>query len=416
MSDQSAPPEIVIVRRRSSEEEGHHGGVWKIAYADFVTAMMAFFLVMWLVNASDKKVLTQVASYFNPLKMSDRVTSAKGVEEMTEGSRSRSKTAEAKADEEAEASAAKDEHKAEKDHKTQQKAAKDGKSDAEPREEPPPSEHEAKPAKADPAGLTDLSEQELFNDPYGILEKLAASVQARPEKKGETVAAKEDSGGTAFRDPFDPDFNRLSKNAGAQELGAGKGQAPQPEPADAKANDTRRPKVSEKGEVKTAEGASSQEQRDTALKSLQAEVERELGKLGPGERPSIQMTETSEGILISLTDEFDFEMFRIGSAQPNPRTVAAMRRIGTVLQTTSGAIVVRGHTDSRKFKQKTSDNWLLSSERALMSRYMLVSGGLSEKRVEKIEGYADTVPKVPENGLAAQNRRIEILIRKAEMP
>ena len=43
--------ELVLIRRRAaSEEGGHHGGVWKIAYADFMTAMMAFFLVMWLIN------------------------------------------------------------------------------------------------------------------------------------------------------------------------------------------------------------------------------------------------------------------------------------------------------------------------------------------------------------------------------
>jgi len=43
---------LVIVRRRRNTDEAHHGGVWKIAYADFMTAMMAFFLVMWLINAA----------------------------------------------------------------------------------------------------------------------------------------------------------------------------------------------------------------------------------------------------------------------------------------------------------------------------------------------------------------------------
>ena len=59
-------------REASGEEGGHHGGVWKIAYADFMTAMMAFFLVMWLINSTDKKVLTQVANYFNPMRLTDK--------------------------------------------------------------------------------------------------------------------------------------------------------------------------------------------------------------------------------------------------------------------------------------------------------------------------------------------------------
>jgi chemotaxis protein MotB len=46
---------IIIVKRQRREEGGHHGGAWKVAYADFVTAMMAFFLVMWLVASVTKE-------------------------------------------------------------------------------------------------------------------------------------------------------------------------------------------------------------------------------------------------------------------------------------------------------------------------------------------------------------------------
>jgi chemotaxis protein MotB len=75
--------EIVIVRRRANhEDDGHHGGAWKIAFADFMTAMMAFFLVMWLINSTDKKTLTQVATYFNPIRLSDRSASPRGVFEL----------------------------------------------------------------------------------------------------------------------------------------------------------------------------------------------------------------------------------------------------------------------------------------------------------------------------------------------
>ena len=52
--------------------------MWKIAYADFMTAMMAFFLVMWLINSTDKKTLTQVATYFNPMRLTDKRPTPKG--------------------------------------------------------------------------------------------------------------------------------------------------------------------------------------------------------------------------------------------------------------------------------------------------------------------------------------------------
>ncbi|MFS4437027.1 flagellar motor protein MotB [Paracoccaceae bacterium GXU_MW_L88] len=56
----------IIRRKKVIKAEGHHGGAWKIAYADFVTAMMAFFLLMWLLNATSDEVRTGLADYFNP--------------------------------------------------------------------------------------------------------------------------------------------------------------------------------------------------------------------------------------------------------------------------------------------------------------------------------------------------------------
>ncbi|ANM78416.1 flagellar motor protein MotB [Serratia marcescens] len=61
---------VVLVRKRKSHHAAHHGGSWKIAYADFMTAMMAFFLVMWLLAIASPQELTQIAEYFRtPLKV-----------------------------------------------------------------------------------------------------------------------------------------------------------------------------------------------------------------------------------------------------------------------------------------------------------------------------------------------------------
>ncbi|CAI1495235.1 Chemotaxis protein MotB [Serratia quinivorans] len=61
---------VVLVRKRKSHQASHHGGSWKIAYADFMTAMMAFFLVMWLLAIASPQELTQIAEYFRtPLKV-----------------------------------------------------------------------------------------------------------------------------------------------------------------------------------------------------------------------------------------------------------------------------------------------------------------------------------------------------------
>ncbi|MGH9593743.1 MAG: flagellar motor protein MotB [Bryobacteraceae bacterium] len=62
MSEQASPPVIVI--RRKTGHGGHHGGAWKVAYADFVTAMMALFIVLWLMNTSEQ-VKKAISAYFS---------------------------------------------------------------------------------------------------------------------------------------------------------------------------------------------------------------------------------------------------------------------------------------------------------------------------------------------------------------
>ncbi len=56
----------IIIKKKIINADGHHGGAWKVAYADFVTAMMAFFLLMWLLNATTEDQRKGIADYFNP--------------------------------------------------------------------------------------------------------------------------------------------------------------------------------------------------------------------------------------------------------------------------------------------------------------------------------------------------------------
>ena len=62
----SANQPVIIKRKKVVKADGHHGGAWKVAYADFVTAMMAFFLLMWLLNATTEEQRKGIADYFNP--------------------------------------------------------------------------------------------------------------------------------------------------------------------------------------------------------------------------------------------------------------------------------------------------------------------------------------------------------------
>ena len=73
------PPRPIIVRKViAAPHGGHHGGAWKVAYADFVTAMMAFFLLMWLLGATTEKQRKSIADYFAPTLIQKKEGSAGG--------------------------------------------------------------------------------------------------------------------------------------------------------------------------------------------------------------------------------------------------------------------------------------------------------------------------------------------------
>jgi chemotaxis protein MotB len=75
-ADKNARP--IIIKREEIVGGGHHGGAWKVAYADFVTAMMAFFLLMWLLNATTEKQRKGLADYFSPSNLFSHSSSGSG--------------------------------------------------------------------------------------------------------------------------------------------------------------------------------------------------------------------------------------------------------------------------------------------------------------------------------------------------
>ena len=68
----------IVIKKEEIIEGGHHGGAWKVAYADFVTAMMAFFLLMWLINATTEAQRIGLADYFSQANVMNRGASGEG--------------------------------------------------------------------------------------------------------------------------------------------------------------------------------------------------------------------------------------------------------------------------------------------------------------------------------------------------
>ncbi|CAN7357036.1 MotB family protein [Mesorhizobium sp. LjRoot246] len=441
---EAGPHEIIIVRRgHDDHDEAHHGGVWKIAFADFMTAMMCFFLVMWLINAANEQTKAAVASYFNPVKLVDRNSSRKGLEDLGDGPRAIGTTAD-------------------NPKKATSKAGQDGDGSADrkqDKQELPQAEH---------------SDEHLFADPYAVLSEIATDtgVMQNVSQKGDGGAqtagpATGASGGASYRDPFEPDFWSQQVAAPAAEASAertriegdpikpgdktaetqvlkvkavppvaaapleplakdatGK-QSANPATITAKAVDTK-PSEIKPGDTKAADAAKTEPEAqkvampDTGEKAptaaavkAAADVKQQLADaFKPGDKlhDGVSVEATDKGVVISITDQLDFGMFEVGSALPRRELVLAMEKIGRIVNSQKGTISINGHTDARPFRSDSYDNWRLSTARAHSAYYMLVRGGVDERRITEVAGFADRQPKVAADPLAAANRRIEILM------
>ena len=443
-------PEIIIVRRRGAEEDAHHGGAWKIAFADFMTAMMAFFLVLWIISATDKNTKTLIARYFNPVKVEEPAKAQKGIHGVPEKDAAYAPGAETAAPS---GKASPERGEAAGDKASEAAPTTSSNQNEQARPPAPSTVPQPDPAKPYPT----MSEQELFSDPRASLDKIAGAPPPGP--RIDPSAALKGYGQVgpsvdeALRDPFRPLGSDQAVNVVAHDSGAPPAAAvPSDEPVSmsasvasaagsatgsAGAQEAGSPPAPSAGEAPGAAGASdaaqaqgarspapstpnppapdAAEARQTAASNLLADLKKRLaGEAKSSQGPQLDVQATEEGILISLTDRQNFSMFAIGSAEPQPRVLRMMDAIAASLQSLGSAIIVRGHTDARPYRSATYDNWRLSSARAQMAYYMLIRGGLPEKRFERVEGYADHRLKDPSHPLAAENRRIEILVREAK--
>ncbi len=422
-------PDIIIVRRSAGRiADQPKTGVWKIAHADFMTAMMALFLVLWLVNSTNRETRSRVAQYFNPIRLSDTTADRKGVRNPQ------------------------DADPGEAEHAIRHEGHEVGAAGSGSERRP------SIPARDPRQGAAG------FEDPYAVLAEVAASKaepradRALPQPLAATGAPGV-RGDEVPRDPFDPNFWRQAPPADPALKQDAKAMAtalattapatpppqlmPQPMPiAPApKRTELEAAPVLAQAKETGAEQAGALAGSDPALPMTPRNITRPEPALSvkPGfeqtpadtavaraiaaaiaggkedsqrrDSPQVDVRQTDEGLLISLTDDANFGMFAIGSADPHQETVKAMQRIASVLNKREGAIIIRGHTDGRLFRGRQNDNWRLSTARAHAAQDLLIQGGIDEARIEHVEGYASRKPRATDPN-AAENRRIEILVRE----
>jgi chemotaxis protein MotB len=152
-------------------------------------------------------------------------------------------------------------------------------------------------------------------------------------------------------------------------------------------------------------------EQEKQAKDLQQAIAQQINGVAGQLAEGLVVTPSEGGLLVTISDQGNDPMFNVGSAVPRKEMVLAMEKIGKILSDRKGAIVIRGHTDGRQFKGTQNDNWRLSLDRAESAYYMLLHGGLDEKRISQVSGFADRRLKLPDDPLNDANRRIEILVQ-----
>jgi chemotaxis protein MotB len=290
----------IIIKRIKKSGGAHHGGAWKVAYADFVTAMMAFFLLLWLLNAVTEEQKRGIAQYFKPTIAPQNQQSQEAI---LNGQPAVMTAVEG-------ASAA----QADVDIEDAQDDAEDN---------PNKTADDANPVPAEPA--------QKAEKPVDV-------------KEAQEVVAK------AEQQQFEDVKNKIEQ----------------------------------------------QIQQDPGLADL---------------KNNIDIQQTPEGLLIQLLDKEKVSMFPTGSASMNERSRQLLSLVAHVVAPLDNKLSISGHTDATPYRGKADySNWELSTDRANAARRALANAGVDDGRFDNISGRGDTDPKIKENPLSPENRRISIVL------
>jgi chemotaxis protein MotB len=336
--------EAPIIIRRIEEEEDHppHGGAWKVALADLMTAMMAFFLIMWLIASSDEAELTALADYFTPTNAREQAAGGAGI--LWGESPGLGGVQGEPSNEQIEGGA---------DRSSGEPVTSQGESYS------VNSGTEA-PASDEPARFPDEG-----SDPHQADGELIPEVPAEQIAEGER--------------PVDET-----------------GPAPDPE------------RQAELQRILEAQAI-----RERELERVEDEIRNAvLANNPPDLLENIDFQVTPEGLLVRILDRDRKPIFETGSADFGDRSRALVVAVAGAVAPLDYPIVIAGHTDSAPYRAGASySNWELSSDRAHSTRRVLLENGVGEGRIARVSGYAETVPLNPEDTRAAENRRVNLLLR-----
>ena len=380
----------IVIKRIEEAAHGHHGGAWKVAYADFVTAMMAFFLLMWLLNATTEQQRRGLADYFNPSNAMSSGSSGMG---MPFGGMTINSAGQMARDAGS--------IRIERGHRPTRLDLDDEEDEL---EAPPTS------ARRGPPGQEEAPQAMVARSQNGT-----PTGEAAPARAAETLAARPRGGDQDATLAARPRGGDQDATLAARPRGGDQDTtlAAQPRGGDSEA--ARMTDIALRHEI----GRREQAAMEQAAQALRQAIGADPAMAALAGQVSIEVR--PEGLRIQLLDADGQAMFATGNAQPNDRTRLLIRAVATAATQLPNPIQITGHTDSTPFRNEGRgegrSNWELSAERANAARRLLLDAGVADARIRAVSGAADRDPHLPDQPTAAGNRRVAItLLRQAEAP
>jgi len=403
----------IIIKKKKGGHGGHHGGAWKVAYADFVTAMMAFFLLLWLLNVTTSDQKKGVADYFAPVSISRTTSGAGGVlggRSMSSPGAKMSPSSSIVTD--APVSG------------VPGAATENTDDDADSPEEPAPPKSTPDDSASGGRGAQDQGSgqggsqgagsgqgadaaKQRLDKAQSQLEQAAERLGIEGQKPGESLRQFEQRVSDATpvnpnqrtnetREQFRQRLDQAAERLGLEGQHPGEGLQDFANRVAAASNQLGRDQ---------GENQQFQETTTSIRQAIQSIPDlKEVAK-------SLIVDQTPEGLRIQIVDQEGLPMFPAGSGQMMPRTREIMDIVAKAIRNLPNKVAISGYTDSAKFaRPDIRDNWDLSADRANATRRALVAAGLSEDRIDTVVGKADREPLVKDDPNSPRNRRISIVL------
>ena len=387
-----APAASIIIKKVQGGHGGAHGGAWKIALADMMTAMMAFFLLMWLLGATSEAQRKSIADYFKPTPKSriqmGQLAGSNGIL----GGRSI-------LDPEGMPSSAFQNSLLDMATPQDTEGGKDrdkgSETDPAPQSENPGNNSggAGQGPQAGGKGKGDKAGGESDKDGAGQGNAGAGTKGAGNAGEGDKGAGSAGEGAKG------------AGNVGAGDKGGGSGQGGSGQ-GDGKGGG---PELTEEQKKALADA-----QDNKNFKDVQQELMRRIAqdKNLAGLKDQVQFVQDKDGLRIEIIDKADFAMFSLGTNRLQPRAQALIEAVAKTVSEMPNQVNVRGHTDSFGFANPDQrNNWILSAERAESTRLLLEKQGVPPERFSRIEGVADKEPFNAADPYDARNRRISVTLK-----